>query len=85
MKVWFAIYQIDAWHDGEGWYYNQSYEVGYYKTGAKDLKRAALRNLAKRGIRFKKGTIRVESCFDGYEVVERKTGMPLYFVQLAEF
>ena len=77
-KYEFDIREVDAIAYDEGYVWNTSYHLGTMKTAAKDEKRAFLSWLKRNGIRFRPGTIRVEFDGDVYEVVERKTGCPLF-------
>lgn len=77
--VEFEIRQIDAWENEDGgWYWNNSFNIGQFKTRWKDEKRAFLYNLHKLGIMFKRGKTTVVCDGDIYEVQERKTGRPLF-------
>ena len=75
----YEVVWIDAWNDGEGWYWNDQRSLGTFKTKAKNINRAFLRYLRKTGRTFQKGKTRIES-YDGtiLEVQDRKTGEPLY-------
>ena len=77
-KIGFEIRQIDAWNDGDGWTYNASFHIGVFTIKANDEKRAFLNALHRHGVVCKRGFCRVD--FDGeiYELVNRKTGEPLY-------
>ena len=77
MKQWYCLRQIDAWYDGEGWIYNQTFDLVEFYSSARDEKALLLRKLHKLGIKFRRGTVRVED--DLFPVlVERKTGRPLF-------
>lgn len=79
-KYTFEIRQLDAWYEGEnfGWTVNDSYNLGTFKTSAKDEKRAFLYALHKKGIVCYRGKCVV--FYDGYayELQNRKTGEPLF-------
>lgn len=77
-KYCYEIRQIDAWHDGEGWTYNESWHICDVKSAANDEKRLFMRALRRHGIGFKRGAVRVD--YDGsvYEIVNRKTYEPLF-------
>lgn len=79
MTSW-EIREVDAWgNKTDGYEWNTSYFMGEMKTRAQDEKRAFARYLKnKHGIVFKKNRTRIE--FDGsvYEIVDRKTGEPLF-------
>ena len=79
MKVYisYEIRQIDALYYDDEWVYNETYRIDGFKTRAKDEKRAFLNRLKKLGIRFTV-PIRVIDCFDGFEIINRKTGEPLF-------
>ena len=81
MKYKYEIRQIDAWAEYEdqfSWSWNESYHIGEFETAAQDHKRAFLRALHRAGIAFYPGRVKTE--YDGsiYEVVDRKTGEPLF-------
>lgn len=77
-KYGFEIRQIDAWHDAEGWTYNESWHICNLSSAAKNEKRLFMRALRRHGISFKRGAVRVD--YDGsvYEIVNRKTLEPLF-------
>lgn len=74
----FEIRQVDAWNDGDGWTCNDSYSLGNFVTTAQNESRAFYRALARLGIRFYRG--RVRAVDDGWtiEIIDRKTGAPLF-------
>lgn len=74
----FEIRQIDAWHDDEGWTYNESWHIDSFRSCAANEKRLFLRKLRKHGITFKRGAVRVEYSGDIWEIVNRKTLEPLF-------
>ena len=74
----FQVRQVDAWFDGEGWYYNNVWNMGEFTTKAKDERKALTRFLRKRGIVFQKNRTRIEFDGDNYTVVDRATGEPLF-------
>lgn len=73
----YEIRQVDAWHDGEGWTYNESWEIGSFTT-AGDPARAFRRALAKLGVTFYRGRTATEYDGDVYEIVDRATRQPLF-------
>lgn len=78
MKYKYELRQVDAWHDGEGWYYNDSFHIDEFAVSdTANEKRAFLRAMHKNGIVARRGMTRVE--YDGsvFELVNRKTGEPL--------
>ena len=77
-KYQYEIRQVDAMNDGEGWYYNETFKIGEFKTSAADHKTAFSKALRKIGIVCKRGKCRIDFDGDIYEVVERKTNMPLF-------
>ena len=74
----YEVRQIDAWADEGGWVWNTSYPMGRLATRGKNDGRALIGFLNRHGVAFKPGKTRIE--FDGsvYEVVDRKTGEPLF-------
>ena len=74
----YEIRQVDAvWYD-DGWMWNESWELGHFTTNAKDEGRAFRSALRRLGIRFLRGRTVTEYDGDVYEVVDRKTGEPLF-------
>lgn len=73
----YEIRQVDAWHDGESWTYNESLYIGSFTT-AGDVPRAFRRALAKLGITFYRGRTATEYDGDVYEIVDRATREPLF-------
>lgn len=79
MKTKWEIRQIDSIAYDDSWTSNESYHLGEMKTSSKHPHKAFtnwLRNT--RGIRFGKGTIRIEDQGDLLEIQERKSGRPLF-------
>lgn len=76
--ITFEIRQIDAWNDGDGWTYNETYRLGSFTTAAQDERRAFYRALARMGIRFYRGKVRAEYDGDICEIIDRKTAEPLF-------
>lgn len=74
----YEIRQVDAWNNGEGWTYNETFKIGEFATNAADHKRAFLNALRKIGIVCKRGKCKVEFDGDIYEVQERKSGLPMF-------
>lgn len=74
----YEIRQIDAWHDGEGWTYNQTFSLGTFSTFAKDTPRAIRYYLKSKGITLAPHTTRTEYDGDVYEITDRETGAPLF-------
>lgn len=76
--ITFEIRQIDAWNSPDGWIYNTTYSLGSFTTAAQNERRAFYRALARMGIRFYRGRVRTEYDGDVYEIIDRKTGEPLF-------
>ena len=75
----YEIREIDAMHDGESWYWNTSYFYGIMNTRAKNVKRAFTAYLRREhGIVFLRNRTRIEYDGDVYEILDRKTGEPLF-------
>ena len=74
----FEIRQIDAWPDGEGWTYNDSFHIGEFSTKAKNVKRAFCRALHGLGVVFYRGRVVVVDEGDLIEIQNRKSGEPLF-------
>jgi hypothetical protein len=79
--VRFTVRQLDAWNEGEffGWTLNDAWKMGEFavRAGANE-KRAFLRFLHKKGITCKRGKCAVWTDGDNYELIDRKTGEPLF-------
>lgn len=82
----YEIRQIDAWeeyddHDDPSetpaWTYNETWHMGEFTTTG-DVPRAFRRALGKLGVSFYRGKTRTEYDGDFYEIVDRKTGEPLF-------
>ena len=78
MKFDYEIRQIEAWADIDGWYWNNSFNLGTFSTCAENHKRAFLNALHNLGIVCKRGACYVD--FDGniYELRRRGTHEPLF-------
>lgn len=74
----YEIRQIDAYLYDDCWTYNTTYRLGSFATAAADVPRAFRRALANLGISFYRGRTRTEYDGDVYEIVDRKTGEPLF-------
>ena len=74
----YEVRQIDAWNDGEGWTYNETWNIGAFTTASADVPRAFRRALANLGISFYRGRTVTE--YDGFvfEIVDRATREPLF-------
>lgn len=73
----YEIRKIDAWRDGDGWTWNDSYKIGTLKSAAWGLHKPFRDKLLRMGIKFKN---RVEVTFDGnvYELIDSRTQEPLF-------
>lgn len=73
------IRQIDALADDEsGWTYNTTYRLGTFTTTAANPAKALRAALARMGIRFHRGATVTEYDGDVCEIIDRKTGEPLF-------
>lgn len=74
----YEVRQIDAYLYDEEWTYNTTYRLGTFATYSEDIPRALRRYLKSLGVTFVKG--RTRTGYDGsvYEIVDRKTGEPLF-------
>ena len=75
----YDIRQVDALMYEDEWVYNQTIHIGTFTTAAKDTARAFRRALRKMGISFIHPH-QTTTVYDGdvYEVIDRKTGEPLF-------
>lgn len=81
----YEVHQVSAMmQDDESWYYNETWKMFEYTTTAADRARAFRRALARFGISFIKGRTRTEYDGDVYEIVDRKTGEPLFCAYMME-
>lgn len=73
----YELQQVDALAYDDGWTYNETWYLTTFTT-AGDVSRAMRRALARLGVTFYRGRTRTE--YDGsvYEIVDRKTGEPLF-------
>ena len=74
----YEVREIDAWMYDDSWTWNTSFIVGTFTTAAQDTARAFRHYLKTQGVTFRRGTTRTEFDGDVYEIVDRKTGAPLY-------
>ena len=74
----FEIRQIDAWFDGDGWTYNESFRIGEFSTKAENVKRVFCRALHSLGVVFYRGCVVVVDDGDWLEIQNRKSGEPLF-------
>ena len=74
----YEIRQVDAWNDGDGWTYNESWHLGSFCTVSTDVPRAFRHALANLGITFYRGRTVTEYDGDIYEIVDRATSEPLF-------
>ena len=78
MKFEYEIRQIEAWTDADGWYWNNSFNLGTFSTRAENHKRAFLNALHNLGIVCKRGKCKVCDYGDTMELQDRKTDEPLF-------
>lgn len=78
-KYQYEVREIDALHDGENWNWNTSYYMGTMSTNAQNT-RKALSNYLKQyhGITFKANRTRTQDDGSVIEIIDRKTGEPLF-------
>lgn len=80
----YEVRQVDAWaeyddpDEAPAWTYNTTYRIGSFATYAEDIPRAIRYYLKSKGITFNPGRTRTEYDGDIYEIVDRKTGEPLF-------
>lgn len=74
----YEVREIDAWMYDDSWTWNNSFVVGTFTTAAQDTARTFRHYLKTQGVTFRRGTTRTEFDGDVYEIVDRKTGEPLY-------
>lgn len=83
----YEVREIDAWaeydnpddpDEAPSWAWNTSFIVGTFSTAAQDTARAFRHYLKAQDVTFRRGTTRTEYDGDVYEIVDRKTGQPLY-------
>lgn len=74
----YEVRQVDAYLYDDCWTYNTTYLIGTFSTYAEDIPRAIRYYLKSQGITFAKGRTRTEYDGDVYEIVDRKTGEPLF-------
>ena len=78
-RTTYEIRQIDALPDDEdGWTYNTTYRLGTFTSAAANPTKTFRAALARLGIRFHRGTTRTEYDGDICEIIDRKTGAPLF-------
>lgn len=74
----YEVREIDAWMYDDSWTWNTSYLVGTFATYSQDVPRAFRHYLKTQGVTFRRGTTRTEYDRDVWEIVDRKTGAPIY-------
>ena len=78
-KYKYEIRQIDAWNSPEGWTWNTSYLMGTMATSAENVGKAISRYLKQHhGITFKANRTRTQDDGNVIEIIDRKTGEPLF-------
>lgn len=92
-KAAYEVREIDAWAEYDdpddpeeepAWIWNTSYRLGEFTT-AGDPARAFRHYLKTQGVTFRRGATRTEYDGDVYEIVDRKTGAPIYAAIPKEF
>ena len=79
-KMKWEIREIDAYIYGDDWTYNATYHFKTFDTRSNDLRRAFMYQLKKKGVIFKKNRTIISYDGDCYEVLDRKTGEPLFIM-----
>lgn len=74
----YEVRQVDAYIYDDCWTYNMTYLIGTFSTFAEDIPRAIRYYLKSQGIAFQPHATRTEYDGDFYEIVDRKTGEPLF-------
>lgn len=74
----YEVRQVDAYLYDDCWTYNTTYLIGTFTTYAEDIPRAIRYYLKSKGIVFQPHATRTEYDGDVYEIVDRKTGEPLF-------
>ena len=78
---YYEVRQVDAWRDGDGWVYNETWPVSKIRIRAKSNERRALQyQLRKLGIVSIPGRTVFEWDGSVWELVARKTGQPLFCI-----
>ena len=78
-KYQYEVREIDALHDGENWTWNTSYYLGTMTTSAENIGKAMSSYLKRRhGITFKTNRTRTQDDGNVIEIIDRKTGEPLF-------
>lgn len=75
----YEVRQIDAWNNGDGWTWNNSFHLFDFNTNAKDHKIAFTNIMRNTGLlKLNRGTYYVD--YDGsvYEIRLKKTDEPLF-------
>lgn len=78
-KYQYEVREIDAWSSPDGWTWNTSYYMGTMSTRAENVGKA-LSNYLKHhhGITFKANRTRTQDDGSIIEIIDRKTGEPLF-------
>ena len=74
----YEVRQVDAYLYDDCWTYNTTYRIGTFATFAEDIPRAIRYYLKSQGIAFAKGRTRTKYDGDVYEIIDRRTGEPLF-------
>jgi len=76
----YKLVAIDAWHDGEGWYWNNQHEVEDGVCLADSTTPRQLFKFMRRNgwlTDYSKGRIRLDDCWPYLTIEDRNTGEPL--------
>lgn len=74
----YEVRQVDAYLYDDCWTYNTTYRIGAFATFAEDIPRAIRYYLKSQGIELTPHVTRTEYDGDVWEIVDRKTGEPLF-------
>lgn len=74
----YEIRQIDAVMYDDGWVWNYSFPLGSFFTKSLNPKKAFYSQLKSKGITFKSGSVVCNDEGMILEIVERKTGKPIF-------
>jgi len=74
----YEVRQVDAYLYDDSWTYNTTYRIGTFSTFAEDIPRAIRYYLKSQGIALQPHATRTEYDGDVYEIVDSKTGEPLF-------
>ena len=78
-KSKYDVREIDAWTDPDGgWTYNETWSLGTLETSGDPGRALRAWLKTRRGITFYRGRTRTETDGSLFEIVDRKTGQPLF-------